>query len=89
MLDSTLTQPVTITNNGNADAKFQWEEEEPNNADHKPFVVSPMSGTVPAHGSVHADVTYDPGANNESIVALVLKVENGPSRRLVCHLHSR
>ena len=85
VLDSTLTQPVTISNNGNADAKFQWEEEAPDQSDHKPFTVSRVSGTIPAHGSVHAEVTYDPGANNESIVALILKVENGPSRRLVCN----
>mmetsp|Transcript_140642 Transcript_140642/g.244902 ORF Transcript_140642/g.244902 Transcript_140642/m.244902 type:complete len:2974 (-) Transcript_140642:636-9557(-) len=84
VLDSTLTQPITITNHGNAEAKFEWLEDGPIMPGNKPFTIEPLTGSIPALGSATANITYDPGSVIESVVTMRLKVEGGPERKLVC-----
>eukprot|EP01065_Artemidia_motanka_P047272 TRINITY_DN736_c0_g1_i2.p1 TRINITY_DN736_c0_g1~~TRINITY_DN736_c0_g1_i2.p1 ORF type:complete len:2968 (+),score=1059.89 TRINITY_DN736_c0_g1_i2:73-8904(+) len=80
VLDPTLTQNLTLTNNGNTDAEFKWSVDE---SAHGAFAFSPVRGTVPALGHLNIDITYTPQLNAlESSCSATLEVKGGPKRIL-------
>eukprot|EP01064_Diplonema_japonicum_P004662 TRINITY_DN13060_c0_g1_i1.p1 TRINITY_DN13060_c0_g1~~TRINITY_DN13060_c0_g1_i1.p1 ORF type:complete len:2889 (+),score=686.18 TRINITY_DN13060_c0_g1_i1:67-8733(+) len=78
VLDPTLTQNLTLTNNGNSEATFNWviDEKDP------VFSFSPAAETIPPHGQRNVDIIYAPQLSNESSCIAQLEVKGGPTKKL-------
>ena len=78
VLDSTLTQNLTLTNHGNAEASFKWVCEDGEGS----FTFTPEADTIPPLGQRNIEITYTPLQSNESRSVSQLLVEGGPTRKL-------
>eukprot|EP01063_Lacrimia_lanifica_P021383 TRINITY_DN2869_c0_g2_i1.p1 TRINITY_DN2869_c0_g2~~TRINITY_DN2869_c0_g2_i1.p1 ORF type:complete len:2912 (+),score=1278.25 TRINITY_DN2869_c0_g2_i1:97-8832(+) len=78
VLDPTLTQNLTLTNHGNAEASFKWAVEDKETA----FSFNPDSGTIPPNGQRNVDITFTPQQSNESRCLAQLVIEGGNTRKL-------
>eukprot|EP00755_Sulcionema_specki_P010722 Sspe_Gene.7078::Locus_2392_Transcript_2_2_Confidence_0.625_Length_8917::g.7078::m.7078 len=78
ILDPTLSQNLTLFNNANTEAAFEWILDE-----GVAFSFNPSAGTIPANGQLNIDITYTPQLHtNESRYAAKMEVKGGPSRTL-------
>ncbi len=67
-----------MTNNGNADAKFRWQNTS------KIFVPEPLSGVVEPGKHFEVKVTFFPPGPKIDEETLVLKIEDGADEELRC-----
>lgn len=75
-----IAETITITNNGNATAKYKWAY----NVNGGLFVPSPTEDEIPAKTSKQCKVTFTPNGPKPDDETLILKIEDGNSVDVIC-----
>mmetsp|Transcript_20679 Transcript_20679/g.39293 ORF Transcript_20679/g.39293 Transcript_20679/m.39293 type:complete len:2902 (+) Transcript_20679:155-8860(+) len=78
-MDRSMSETLTLTNPGNAPARFAWH------GMNSSFMVSPTSGVIRAGASVNTEVVFTP-PNSGTLMEgfLTLKTEDGEDQSLRC-----
>ena len=72
-MDMSISEQITITNNGNATAKYRWAY----NTSGGLFVPSPIDDEIPARSSKTSRVTFTPNGPKPDEEQIILKIEDG------------
>jgi hypothetical protein len=72
------SQPLVLTNNGNADAKFKWKDTS------RIFVPEPLEGIVKKGGHLECKITFYPPGPKIDDETLTLKIGDGNDEELKC-----
>jgi hypothetical protein len=77
-MEMSATKQLTLTNYGNAPAKFTWTH--PSST----FIPRPLSDEVPAGSSLKIDVIFNPNGPKVDEEVLKLKIQDGEEEELRC-----
>jgi hypothetical protein len=78
-LDSRMSQTLTLSNGGNAPARFAWQ------GMNQSFTVTPTQGIIRPNGSITAEVVFTPPNSGTAMEGvLFLKTEEGEDQSLRC-----
>ncbi len=81
-MDMSISEIVTITNNGNATAKYRWNY---NSSGTGLFIPSPVEDEIPAKSSKTAKITFTPNGPKPDEEILTLKIEDGNNVDVRCN----
>mmetsp|Transcript_43631 Transcript_43631/g.42144 ORF Transcript_43631/g.42144 Transcript_43631/m.42144 type:complete len:123 (+) Transcript_43631:601-969(+) len=75
-----ITETITIVNNGNAAATFRWIYNQTNGL----YIPYPPQDEIPPKSAKTAKITFTPNSNKPELETLTMKIDDGVNQDIVC-----